>query len=294
LLATPLIKSNAYIPRLVEKDKNLKLMFIIKVTIIILLLLGLTYITAWKITRLKNQGGENKAIFWVIMVSISISFNYFIFLPVICALKTKILLSYGPFHPRKFFCSFKYFVFLLLITEVDRAVFKELKETIKNNNSDNNEKIMTSFFGLENESENGDNEEKKEEDKEEEIEDPENKQIEKNKILNNIDSNNKDNNNQNVNTNYVNPTNFNLTQNQKVIYTEINKRDKEVEVNNNLLEIEDIQRKENIEKEENDKNIGQYMNSQLNYNRQNRDLNEYVNQANSNYNNNNFYQGLRK
>jgi len=60
------------------------------------------------------------------------------------------------------------------------------------------------------------------------------------------------------------------------------------------LEIEDIQRKENIEKEENDKNIGQYMNSQLNYNRQNRDLNEYVNQANSNYNNNNFYQGLRK
>ncbi len=109
----------------------------------------MTYITGYKITVLKNQGGVKKAIFWLIMVSISITFNYLIFLPLVCLVKTKLLLTYGPFHPRKFSFNSKNFLFQFFITETDRAIYKELKEVIKNNNSDDN-KVMTSIFELEN------------------------------------------------------------------------------------------------------------------------------------------------
>jgi len=197
--------------------------------IVILIILGLTYFTAWKITVIKNQGGEKKAIFWVIMVSISITFNYLIFLPIICIIKTKIILTYGPFHPRKFFFSFKYFLFLLLITEVDRAVFKELKETIKNNNL--NDKIMTSLFGLE--------------DEEISIE-------ESTKLKKTIDDNNKNNHSQNKIDEFVQFKDKQID--SKKNYEILNKRYKELTQSKiNKLDIEDIQRIENLEKEENDK-----------------------------------------
>lgn len=234
------MKSNAFIPILIKKSKNLNLTLILKICIIILILLGLTYFTAWKITVIKNQGGENKAIFWVIMVSISITFNYLIFLPIICLIKTKIIFSYGPFHPRKFFCSFKYFLFLLLITEVDRAVFKELKETIKNNNSEGSEKVVTSYFGLDNETE---NDNQKEDSK---INDDGNKDEDKDsKEKNNALNDKKD---------IIKSELYNSSKNKIIIYEEVNKRDKEFKNNNiNKLEIDDYQRKENSEKQENDK-----------------------------------------
>lgn len=136
----------AFIPFLVSRIKKIKFILILKIIFVLIILLSLIYITSANITVLKNQGGYKKAIFWVIMVSISITFNYLIFLPLICLVKTKILLKYGPFHPRKFSFNIKNLLFLFFITETDRAIFKELKETIKNNNTQD-QKIMTSFFG---------------------------------------------------------------------------------------------------------------------------------------------------
>jgi hypothetical protein len=121
----------------------------LKLIILILILLILTYITGSQITVLKNQGGFKKAIFWLIMVSISITFNYLIFLPVVCMIKTKLLLKYGPFNPRKFSFDIRNLLFQFFITETDRAIYKELKEFIKNKNSED-DKVMTSIFELEN------------------------------------------------------------------------------------------------------------------------------------------------
>jgi len=202
--------------------------------------LGLTYFTAWKITVIKNQGGENKTIFWVIMLSISITFNYLIFLPIICLIKTKIILSYGPFNPRKFFCSIKYFLFLLLITEVDRAVFKELKETVKNNNSEGSGKVLTSYFGLDNETET-DNHKNKESDN--------NDDSEKVKKKNYEDEKENENKMLSENNGKINEI-INNTRNQR--YEEVNKRDNSIKNNQNVdkLEIVENQKKENLEKEE--------------------------------------------
>jgi len=202
--------------------------------------LGLTYFTAWKITVIKNQGGGNKAIFWVIMVSISITFNYLIFLPIICLIKTKIILKYGPFHPRKFFCSFKYFLFLLLITEVDRAVFKELKETIKNNN-EGSQKVVTSFFGLENETDPSNHKEEYK-DNDEGNKDEQNKNEENRVVKNSSD---------------LTKSEFNnINKNKVVNYQDVNTRDREIKNHNiNKLELEDIHRKEIFEKEENEKKL---------------------------------------
>lgn len=213
-------------------------------TLIILILLSLTYYTAWNITVIKNQGGENKTIFWVIMVSISITFNYLIFLPLICLIKTKLILTYGPFHPRKFFCSIKYFLFLLLITEVDRAVFKELKEAIKNNNAEGSEKILTSFFGLDNETEIVDQNDKKSNKDENECKEGNNnkKDLKENK--------------ENILKNKNNRMNEDDIFSKNDNYEEINIRDKNIfNINKeiNKIEIEDYQKKENLEKEEKDK-----------------------------------------
>lgn len=246
-----------------------------KIIILILIILGLTYIAALKITILQNQGGKNKAIFLIIMVAISIVFNYLIFLPLICLLKTKVIITYGPFHPRKFSCSFKYFIFLLLITEVDRAIFKELKECIKNNKAENHDNLNTSFFGFEDETtaddsnkDDKDNKSKKGGDSkclEEDVKSKYSKMNKKsnveiitlpiNKNIPNIEDVNYASSKYVISNSHSAKNLANRASNKQIInYEEINKRDKENQKNNqNKLEFDDNQNYKYIEKDENDR-----------------------------------------
>jgi hypothetical protein len=92
------------------------------------------YFIAIQITIVRNQGGYKKAIFWIILVAISLFENYFIFHPLLCYIKTKILIKYGSFDTfSSGFWTVRTWLYALFITDIDRAIYKELCELIKMN-----------------------------------------------------------------------------------------------------------------------------------------------------------------
>lgn len=133
---------------MVGNNPIVKRNLMIKIAIIILLILVLIYLIAANITQVRNQGGNNKAIFLVILTAISLAENYFLFLPILCFIKTKILMTYGAYTSlsSRFVWSLKYMLFIFFITDVDRAIFKELKECVKNNAEGEEDKPLTSHF----------------------------------------------------------------------------------------------------------------------------------------------------
>lgn len=108
------------------------------------MILALVYLIAHYIIVVRNQGGNIKAIFWVILAVFSFVENYLIFVPVMCILKAIMLIKHGNYHPRVFRCEIRNIISIILITDVDRAIWKELVECVKNNQNSNEEKMMTS------------------------------------------------------------------------------------------------------------------------------------------------------
>jgi hypothetical protein len=132
-------ESNAFIPEEVMKSKKDLILLYIKFIFITLLILGMIYLIAIEITIVRNQGGYKKAIFWIILVAISLFENYVIFHPILCYIKTKLLINYGSFDTfSSSICSLRTWLYALFITDIDRAIYKELCEIIKMN-SDNYE-----------------------------------------------------------------------------------------------------------------------------------------------------------
>jgi hypothetical protein len=126
--------SNSFIPEGVMKSRSTLILFYMKFIFITLLTLGMIYFIAIQITIVRNQGGYKKAIFWIILVAISLFENYFIFHPLLCYIKTKILIKYGSFDTfSSGFWTVRTWLYALFITDIDRAIYKELCELIKMN-----------------------------------------------------------------------------------------------------------------------------------------------------------------
>jgi hypothetical protein len=126
-------RPNAFIPNMINVNKKYKRILLLKIIIIFLILGALIYGITSSLIKLRNQGGDKRAIFWIILTAISLVENYMIFLPIFCLIKAYLMKKYGPYHPKKFTCSFKYLTFFFLISDVDRAILKELKQYVKNN-----------------------------------------------------------------------------------------------------------------------------------------------------------------
>lgn len=136
--------SNAFVPYLVGRNRSVYLTLMFKIILIILICLTLIYLISHFLILVRNQGGNVKAIFWVILAAISIAENYLIFLPFLCLLKAMYLFSNGNYHPITWSWSIRNVLSVLIITDADRAIFKELIECVKNNTNNTNEKILTS------------------------------------------------------------------------------------------------------------------------------------------------------
>ena len=126
-------RPNAFIPNMINANKKYKKILLLKIIIIFLILGALIYGITSSLIKLRNQGGDKRAIFWIILTAISLVENYMIFLPIFCLIKAYLMKKFGPYHAKKFTCSFKYLTFFFLISDVDRAIFKELKQYVKNN-----------------------------------------------------------------------------------------------------------------------------------------------------------------
>src|SRR5688572_3600957 len=57
--------SNAFIPFLIERNKKVKRNLLLKISIIILLIGVLIYFITANLILVRNQGGNNKALFWI-------------------------------------------------------------------------------------------------------------------------------------------------------------------------------------------------------------------------------------
>ena len=73
---------------------------------------------------------------WLLNFGFTLINSYLISGPIQTAIKVKLILSYGYYRRRKFELSFRYIMFYLFITDIDLALFKELKECIKNNKNE--------------------------------------------------------------------------------------------------------------------------------------------------------------
>ncbi len=128
--------ANGFIPELVEKSKNDLLLLYFKFFLCTVIILVMIYFIAVEITIVRNQGGYKKAIFWVILIVLSLLENYIFFFPFLCFIKTKILINFGSFDTHtSLFCSIRTWLYGLLITDIDRAIYKEFCEYIKVNTS---------------------------------------------------------------------------------------------------------------------------------------------------------------
>ncbi len=131
--------SNAFIPEGVLKSRRTLTIFYLKFIFITLLIVGMIYFIAMQITLVRNQGGFKKAIFWIILVAISLLENYLVFHPFLCYIKTKILINYGSFDTfSSSMWSIRSWLYALYITDIDRAIYKELCEIIKMNTQNYN------------------------------------------------------------------------------------------------------------------------------------------------------------
>lgn len=84
------------------------------------------------IVIIRNMSGFNMAMSWLLTFGFSLANCYIVSGPILTAIKVKLIMGYGYYRRRRCELSFRYIMFYLFVTDLDLALYKELKECIKN------------------------------------------------------------------------------------------------------------------------------------------------------------------
>ncbi len=149
------IQVYAFIPNYVKRNPRKLCYLLVVLFLLIILFFWAAVWFSYLMVNIRNLSGFNMAMTWLLNFGFTLLNSYLISGPIQTAIKVKLIMSYGNYRRRKFELSFRCIMFFLFITDIDLALYKELKECIKNNKSE--EKLNNGT----------DNEEEKENDKKE-------------------------------------------------------------------------------------------------------------------------------
>ncbi len=130
------IEVYAFIPNYVKRYPAKLCYLLMMISLLLIIFFWAAVWFSYLMVKIRNLSGFNMAMTWLRNFGFTLLNSYLISGPIQTAIKVKLIMNYGCYRRRKFEFSFRYIMFFLFITDIDLALYKELKECIKNNKTE--------------------------------------------------------------------------------------------------------------------------------------------------------------